>query len=196
MKKTFLMLCVLSSLSVYSQIITPLDSLVFKVATKHDNQMKMKLEEFRSMRKFKWLTFLPTVGYDPLTNRPTIGFSLSSLSRYLTKNHELNQKQQSIFLESAAAVSSEMKLLERKYNSIQNQISTYQRFKTVASIKTKLYEIQKQKHENNEISLETFLNAQLDYEQFLRSEYKERREIEKEIEDLEVLTNSKILYKW
>ena len=86
----FTSLIILFPLYTRSQSVEPLDSLlaaiIFTNKSRRDEQIKL----LRNYKEKNWLSLLPSIGYDPVTQRLLVSFSLNNFISLLQRKRELH----------------------------------------------------------------------------------------------------------
>ena len=82
-------LILLFPLSTRSQSIEPLDSLIATIILNSKARRDEQIKLLRNYKEKNWPTLLPSIGYDPVTNRLLVNFSLNNYISLLQRKREI-----------------------------------------------------------------------------------------------------------
>jgi hypothetical protein len=177
-----------------AQLNKPLDSLEMYVVEHHSKVLKADMEEFKKDKKYNYLYFLPSLGYDFMNHKPYITYNVGNLAAFLKSNRGLQLKVNGLIEKSKVSLKSDLIRLRAKFNYCN---TLHQRFKDEMSIYRdyeQLYEIAKKSYENGEMTIEEFIKRKIQFKE--RSRY--LKDIENSINlaviDIELLTNENLKY--
>ncbi len=171
-----------------------IDQLSNLLTSYHSDKLDADLADYEDLTKLTWLLFIPGVGYDFINQNPYIVYNTSSLFAYF--NSKLKQKHSIKSLKKKSTI--EVELDQIKLNRY------YLRFKELTEelsfdekdykIYSQLYSIKNGKYQADEISLESFLMAEIQLNSRKKALYSTQTKLYDLILQIELLTHSSVNY--
>lgn len=132
------------------------------------------IEEFSYKEKGKVLRYLPSLGYNFITNSPHIAYSSSALYAAINDRHIKRAKIRSIRKAMQNSFQAEIKKLRKHYANLEADIEYYNQAIQLYQINQVIFSIRQQQYQNLEIVPLEFLRSQLrikEEEMRLRKKY-------------------------
>lgn len=162
MRKLFTTLLLLISFSLAkSQIQPPLDSLIGSLKNYHDSLKTAQVLEYKNSNKTNWLYFVPGVGYDFLSNRPMISYSLTHVAAYLKTKEQQKNKTAAIEKTKRLDLETDIIKLRSLYENINMHISQFSLDTLILFKHKQLFQIYTSKFKNNEIQMENYIQYEI-----------------------------------
>lgn len=181
--------------SASSQVYTPLDSLKLALDQKYSAILYADIEQFKESRKYNFLNFLPSLGYDFYSHRPIITYNIAALAGLIRSNNERLNKVTSISKHSEITVSSQKNKLVSKYNRLSNLFASYDLELSIYDKFLQLYQIEKAKYNNQEITIAEFTKHQIDLQNKQKVLFAFKDRIYNVIIDIEYMTDYQLNYE-
>lgn len=183
------------SFNIKGQLITPIDSLLNAIDTTYNQINSAELYAHKEVKKYRWVNYMPSIGYDVLYRRPVVSINLSNFGRYLNDNQEKKYIQQSIIQTNQIALEKEKKTITTKYNHLVNLFSSYDLEIQIYMLYYKLFDLSSAKYENEELTIEQFTQEQIKIKEKVKNLYVLKDRLYLAIIELEQLTNYTINYE-
>ena len=119
------------------------------------------IEEFNYKEEGKVLKYLPSLGYNFITNSPHISYNTSALYAAINDQHIKQAKIKSIRKAMQNTFRAELKKLYKHYANIEADIDYYNQALELYYIKQKIFNIKQQQYQNLEIAPLEFLSSQI-----------------------------------
>ena len=192
-KKALLILILSTSINSFSQLkidssFTPnLDSMIFSLKAFYTYKTDTETLLIKQKLRFKWLNYLPSIGYNFGFNTPSIGYNTNQLSQSLnakqTKKTLIEQIKQQNDIEYKNACIEVIFLIR----NLQNNIALYHSDLEIFQYQIELFNLRKKEYDKGDITPEAYLNHKIQFENI-------KQNLLKQYNEIETLKNS-ILYK-
>lgn len=143
--------------------IPTLDTLIFCLSQQHAVDLNMEIDAFKKMKEYKWLHFLPGIGYDTRTHSPVVTISTTQYVNYLINNENKKLQIEQIRQRADGELKNKIYTLRASYIKLTKLIDEFALRRESLDIDTQLFEIEEQKYKNTEISTEEFLKLKRNY---------------------------------
>ena len=195
--KTFISILFFISSYFYGecQITTPIDSLIGSLKSHHDSIVSAHVHEFKNSNNLNWLYFVPGIGYDFISNRPMISYSLTHVAQYLKTREQQKNKTTSIQKTEKIDFESDVLKLRFLYSDINNRIGQFATDTMIVFKHKQLFEIYKAKFLNNEIMVENYIMYEIALLEKQKALAATKNSILNLISNLEELSNAMVQYK-
>lgn len=179
----------------YSQVHTPLDSLIQAVELKHARTLNADIEQYKEKKNLDFLHYLPGIGYDFLNNRPVFTYNLSTIARFFNSRQRKKYKIKSIKKHSTIKIDEVKKRVATAYNHLRVLFSSYALEISIYKKYFDLYKINKEKYENQEITIAEFTRHQIKIQERQKILFKFKDKIFNKITEIEQITNYSLSYE-
>jgi len=188
-------LIILFPLCTKSQTVEPLDSLlatiIFANKARRDEQVKL----LRTYKEKNWLNLLPSIGYDPVTYRLLVNFSLNNFISLLQRKRELKFQTSQIIIRYRTQLTSDTITCQLCYNEFKTLLENYTGQLALLDSSSQLLLIKLHENKKLQATSEDVLKAKLDLEKLRLSIGQMRTGILTKALQLSLLINRQIDYK-
>lgn len=136
------------------------DTLIVSCKKYYEQKTLAEIEEYKQLRKYKFLRFLPSFGYSIERADFIISLNSSSLISFLENKQIRHNKVSSIVLKNSILLQEDLRNIlftENKIKEVEKQLKTAQK---VLKIDQKIYKIKENQYNNAELEPLAFLQAQ------------------------------------
>ena len=119
------------------------------------------IEEFNYKEKGKVLKYLPSLGYNFITNSPHISYNTSALYAAINDEYIKEAKIKSIRKAMQNSFQAELKKLHKHYANLEADIDYYNQALQLYHINQEIFSIKQQQYQNLEIAPLEFLSSQI-----------------------------------
>lgn len=137
-----------------------IDSLVASCSKYYEQKTVAEVEEFKQLRKYKFLRFLPSFGYSLQRADFIVSLNTNGVISYLENKQIRHNKIASIILQNKLLLEQDLRtltLLENKIKEVQKQQLTAQK---IIEIDQKIFKIKETQYNQAELEPLLFLQAQ------------------------------------
>lgn len=136
------------------------DSLESSCRRYYELKAQAEIEEFKQVRKYKFLRFLPTIGYAIARQSLVVGVNSSSAIKYLEDKQIRRNKVSSIVQSNNLALERDLLQLHLLKQEIRQVQEKYQTALATIEIERKIFRIKKQQYNQAELEPLLFLQSQ------------------------------------
>lgn len=194
MKCVPLIIILLVNTTTKAQLNKPLDSLEMYVIEHHSKVLQADLEEYKKDKKYNYLYFLPSLGYDFMNHKPYLTYNVGNLAAFLKSNRGIEMKVNSLVQKSKVSLKSELIRLRSKFNYLNLLQSRYDDEMSIYNDYQQLYEIAKKSYDNGEMTIEEFIKRKIQFKERTRYLKEIENKINLAVIDLELITNKNLKY--
>ncbi|MFW5700441.1 MAG: hypothetical protein ACOCWM_02025 [Cyclobacteriaceae bacterium] len=195
LKSIILLTSIANTIGANGQLVTSLGTLLHALEQNYQVINEAELEEYKQLNKYKWLNYMPSVGYDLVYNRPVVSINLADIGRFINDNQAREHKQTSIIKSNRILLAKEKKSVTTRYNYLVNLFHRYDLEIEVYNLHYKLFILSKSKYENDEIPIEQFTQEQIKIKEEEKNLYTLKDRIYQSVIELEQITNYALDYE-
>ena len=129
---------------------------------KNEYQARIEMQQFAELKKFDWMSYVPTVGYSAFFGI-NVGYDLTNISRFFREKQTKKSKRQEILEKYKLKAYQEYEIylhLNQQYSSLQSEIELQ---KEIIALQARLFEISRQKYIHHEITPTEYLSKEITY---------------------------------
>lgn len=142
------------------------DSLKASLRVYYLRKTEAETQEFRFANKFKWLQFVPNVGYDAFRQAPVVTTNLSGVFAGINSKQAVKAKLASIQKVNEVLFNEDLVYIRAKLNELQRRIQAYNSQVELLKIRETKFRITETGYKRKEITPSEYLTAQLDFKGF------------------------------
>jgi len=150
-----------------SYVVEPLDSLFSHIISTHNEQTAEALDNFKTLKDYKTLNLLPSIGlgYDMIRNTPfvTVSASVGQYVNFLQRRDDRKYRMLQMEQQAEQSLDGTLFAVRGFYNRLIRQLDELENRHQIMEINRLLYEIDVEKHRNIEIGTEDLLRSQRTY---------------------------------
>lgn len=123
-------------------------------------KLKVEIEEYKQLKKYKFLRFLPSFGYSILRNDFVVSVNTNGAISYLENKHIWNNKISYIILQNNLLLESALREIAMKRKELDKVMSQKNNIHKLVELEQKIFKIKKRQYENAELEPLLYLQAQ------------------------------------
>lgn len=194
MKPILVLITVFSFNCCKSQILDSLSVLETYVASRNGEVLEADLHIHKESSKHNYLYFVPNLGYDFVWGRPMVTYSFSQIANFLKAKQVSKRKAYSITQTSSINLESSLAKLRSFYSYCVLLFDRMYEDIEVYKLNEQLFEIREKEYNNDEITLEDYLNAKISIAEKKQSINALKDRIVMHVFKIEELTNKQLNY--
>lgn len=163
-------LLMLQSSELFGQIdsssIPNIDSLKTSLRVYYLNKADAEIQEFRYENKFRWLNFVPNIGYDAFRQAPVITTNLSGVSQGINSRQVNKAKIASIKKVNEVLYNEDLVYIRSRLQDLEEKIRAYNSQFELLQLREMKFKITETGYKRKEITPSEYINAQLEIKGF------------------------------
>ena len=172
-RKALLILIVVSSLQVQAQ--SKIDTVVFipsidscKSTLRSYYRLKSEAEEieFKYKTKFKFLRFLPSVGWDLFRQSPIVSINTNSIYNEINRKRERNAKLKGIQKINEVQYNQDLVNVIFLLSTLKKEVVYYNNQLNILNLETERFQIIQKAYDNHELVPSEYLTKKIEFENF------------------------------
>jgi hypothetical protein len=136
------------------------DSLKVSCEAYYQTKAEAEIEEYKQLKKYKFLRFLPSLGYSILRSDFVVSLNTNGAISYLENKQIRNNKISSIILQNNLLLSSALREIAMKQSELEKVITQKKNIHKLVELEKQIFKIKKRQYENAELEPLLYLQAQ------------------------------------
>jgi len=162
----FLFLSSKLSAQIDSAYVPSIDSLKNSLRVYYLNKADAEIQEFRYATKFRWLNFVPNLGYDAFRQSPVLTTNLSGISQGINSRYANRAKIASIQKVNEVLYNEDLIYIRSQLQDLKEKIKAYNRQLELLQLREMKFRITETGYKRKEVAPSEYLNAQLEIKGF------------------------------
>lgn len=166
LKATFLVFSSILTIQLSAQIpiLPTYDTLEVGLNSFYTQKNEAEISEFRFEKKWNWLRYIPSFGYNFVSNSYMIGYNTNDIANALNSKQTIAAKIISIKKHNDLLLKTDLKEIAVELTYIKHQIALYNANTPLVELESQLFDIYTQQYNKAEITPSDYISKKITFE--------------------------------
>lgn len=136
------------------------DSLKVSCEAYYQGKAQAEIQEYKQLKKYKFLRFLPSFGYSILRNDFVVSLNTNGVISYLENKQIRTNKISSIIMNNNLLLEADLREISMKQSELEKIITQKKNIQKLIELEKLIFNIKKEQYENAELEPLLYLQAQ------------------------------------
>ena len=145
-------------------ILPSYDSLQSGLNNYYKQKTEAELSEFQFEKKWNWLRYIPSIGYNFVSNTYMVGYNTNEIANAINSKQAIAAKIISIQKNNELLLKEDLKVVAAELESLKHEIALFEANAPLISMQSQLFDLYTQQYNKGEMTPSDYISKKITFE--------------------------------
>ncbi len=140
------------------------DTLQAGLINYYKQKTEVELSEFQFEKKWNWLRYIPSIGYNFVSNTYMVGYNTNEIANAINSKQAIEAKKISIQKNNDLLLKSDLMVITAELQSLKHDIALFEANTPLISMQSQLFDLYTQQYNKGEITPSDYISKKINFE--------------------------------